>query len=119
MRRNRLTGAVLAAVALVATACGSGDDDGTVSGGQSSDTTALARPTFPAGTTMAALQTKGKMVVGVKYDQPGLGLLNPTNNKPEGFDVEIAKQIALGIFCGSINDIESKIEFRESTTPNR
>jgi glutamate transport system substrate-binding protein len=58
-------------------------------------------------------------VVGVKYDQPGLGQLNPTTNKPEGFDVEIAKQIALGIFGGDVDDIDSKIEFRESTTPNR
>jgi glutamate transport system substrate-binding protein len=111
--------ASLAAVALVATACGDGDDDGTVTGGgQSSDTT-TGRPTFAAGTTMANLQSKGKIVVGVKFDQPGLGQKNPTTNKVEGFDIEIAKQIALGIFGGSPNDIESKIEFREATTPNR
>ncbi|MDQ6726009.1 MAG: glutamate ABC transporter substrate-binding protein [Actinomycetota bacterium] len=68
---------------------------------------------------MAALQAKGRIVVGTKFDQPGLGQKNPTNNKVEGFDVEIAKQIALGIFGGSPADIESKIEFKESTTPNR
>ena len=120
MRRYRWLGAVLAVVAMTAAACGDSDDDGTVSpgGGQSSDTT-LARPTFAAGTTMANLQSKGKVVVGVKYDQPGLGQRNPTTNKVEGFDVEIAKLIALGIYGGSPNDIESKIEFREATTPNR
>ncbi|HEX2047873.1 MAG TPA: glutamate ABC transporter substrate-binding protein [Acidimicrobiales bacterium] len=120
MRRYRWLGAVLAVVAMTAAACGEGDDDGTVSpgGGQSSDTT-LARPTFPGGTTMANLQSRGRIVVGVKYDQPGLGQRNPTNNRVEGFDVEIAKLIALGIFGGSPNDIESKIEFREATTPNR
>ena len=119
MRRYRWLGAVLAVLALTAAACGD-SDDGTVSpgGGQSSDTT-LARPTFAAGTTMAQLQSKGKVVVGVKYDQPGLGQRNPTNNKVEGFDVEIAKLIALGLFGGSMDDIESKIEFREATTPNR
>ena len=119
MRRIRLIGATLAAVALTASACGSGDDDGTVTGGgQSSDTTA-AKPTFPAGSTMATLQGKNKIVVGVKFDQPGLGQKNPLTDKVEGFDVEIAKQIALGIFGGSPNDIESRIEFKEATTPNR
>ncbi|MGI8983409.1 MAG: glutamate ABC transporter substrate-binding protein [Acidimicrobiales bacterium] len=110
--------ASLAAVALVATACGSTDDDPAVGGGQSTNTT-VSQPSFAAGTTMASLQSKGKIVVGVKFDQPGLGHKNPVTNKVEGFDVEIAKQIALGIFGGSINDIESKIEFRESITANR
>ena len=118
MRSIRLMTASLAAVALIATACGDGDDDPAVDGGQSTGTT-VAQPSFAAGTTMATLQSKGKIIVGVKFDQPGLGQKNPVTNKVEGFDVEIAKQIALGIFGGSINDIESKIEFRESTTPNR
>ncbi|MGH9265198.1 MAG: glutamate ABC transporter substrate-binding protein [Acidimicrobiales bacterium] len=119
MRSNRWIGAVLAAVAMVAVACGDDDDSPTVSGGgQSSDTT-VAAPTFAAGTTMANLQSKGRVVVGVKFDQPGLGQKNPTTNQVEGFDVEIAKLIAVGIYGGSVNDIESKIEFREATTPNR
>jgi glutamate transport system substrate-binding protein len=118
MRNIRLMAASLAALALVATACGD-DEDPVVGGGQSTDTTTSSRPTFAAGTTMATLQGKGKIVVGVKFDQPGLGQKNPVTNKVEGFDVEVAKQIALGIFGGSINDIESKIEFRESITANR
>ena len=118
MRGNRWIGAVILATALTATACGDGDD-GTVSGGGQSSNTTLARPTFAPGTTMANLQSKGKIVVGVKFDQPGLGQKNPTNNKVEGFDVEIAKQMALCIFGGSPNDIERKIEFRQPTTPNR
>ncbi len=118
MRRFRWLGAVLAVVAITAAACGDDEDSPTVAGGQSSNTT-VGRPTFAANSTMANLQSKGKIVVGVKFDQPGLGQKNPINNKVEGFDVEIAKQIALGIFGGSINDIESKIEFREATTPNR
>jgi len=119
MRRTRFLGAILAVTALTAAACGDSDDDGTVSGGQSTDSTAPSKPTFAAGTTMASLQSKGKIVIGVKFDQPGLGQKNPLTNKVEGFDVEIAKQIALGIFGGSPNDIESKIEFKESITANR
>ena len=36
-------------------------------------------------------------MVGIKFDQPGFGLKNPTTGEVEGFDVEIAKLIA-GIF---------------------
>jgi len=118
MRSIRLMTASLAALALIATACGDDDDDPAVGGGQSTATT-VGQPSFAAGTTMANLQSKGKIVVGVKFDQPGLGQKNPVTNKVEGFDIEIAKQIALGIFGGNVNDIESKIEFREATTPNR
>jgi len=114
-----MVGATLVALALTATACGDDKDNSTVSGGQSTATTVASKPTFAAGTTMATLQGKGKIVVGVKFDQPGLGQKNPLTNKVEGFDVEIAKQIALGIFGGNISDIDSKIEFKESITANR
>lgn len=118
MRNMRWSGPALVAVALTAAACGS-TDNGTVSGGAQATNPTSTVPTFAAGTTMKALQDKGKVVVGVKFDQPGLGQKNPITNKVEGFDVEIAKQIALGIFGGNPSDIESKIEFKESTTPNR
>ncbi len=114
-RRWALLPLVLA-LSLVAAACGSDDDEEETGG---TTTTALAAPQFAAGTTMAALQTKGKIVVGTKFDQPGLGQKNPLTNKVEGFDVEVAKLIALGIFGGSPANIESRIEFVESTTPNR
>jgi glutamate transport system substrate-binding protein len=106
---------VLVALSLVAAACGDDDSEET----QDTTGTTQAVPQFAAGTTMANLQGKGKIVVGTKFDQPGLGQKNPTTGKVEGFDVEIAKLIAMGIFGGTVNDIESKIEFRESTTPNR
>jgi glutamate transport system substrate-binding protein len=108
---------VLLALTMVAAACG--DDDDSDETQDTPDTTAQPIPQFAAGTTMAALQQKGKIIVGTKFDQPGLGQKNPTNDKVEGFDVEVAKLIAVGIFGGSVDNIESKIEFRESTTPNR
>ena len=111
---------LLLVLALVATACGDNDNKEETTGqtgGPAVSTTAL--PTFAAGTTMATLQQKGKIVVGTKFDQPGLGLKNPTTGKVEGFDVEIAKLIAVGIFGGTRDNVESKIEFKESTTPNR
>ena len=117
MRRQRLLFPVLLlTVALMGAACGS-DDSPTVEGGGTTDST--AQPRFAAGTTMAALAAKGKIVVGTKFDQPGLGQKNPTNNKVEGFDVEIAKLIAAEIFGVDADDLGDKIEFKESTTPNR
>ncbi len=117
MRKQRwLFPIVLLSVALMGAACG--DDDEPTVGGDTTETT-TAKPTFAAGTTMAALQAKGKIVVGTKFDQPGLGQKNPISGDVEGFDVEIAKLIATGIFGGDADDLGSKIEFKESTTPNR
>jgi glutamate transport system substrate-binding protein len=76
-------------------------------------------PTFPAGSTMANIQAKGKIVVGTKFDQPGFGQKNPTNGQVEGFDVEIAKQIAVAIFGGAPESVTPKIEFVEAVSKNR
>jgi glutamate transport system substrate-binding protein len=112
-RRRLLVGATLAlAVGLVAGACGGG-------GGSTTKTTSAGTPTFPAGTTMAALQAKGKITVGTKFDQPGFGQKNPTNGQVEGFDVEIAKLIAAGIFGGTPQSAASRINFVEAVSAVR
>lgn len=118
MPRNRWWLMVLLAlcVAVLATACGDDDGDGDAgAGGDSAAGTsgAGAPPEFPAGSTMAKIQAKGSMTVGTKFDQPLFGLKNPTNGEIEGFDVEIAKLIADGIF----GDSEGKVEFVE--TPSK
>jgi glutamate transport system substrate-binding protein len=70
-------------------------------------------PSFSASSTMGRIRAKGTMTVGVKFDQPGFGLKNPTTGKVEGFDVEIAKLIAKKL------DKDLKIEFVESVSKNR
>jgi len=101
--------------ALLAGACGD-DDSPTVS--ESDDATATTAdkspPKFDAGTTMATLQSKGKLVVGTKFDQPLFGLKG-VSGKVEGFDVEIAKIIAeeLGIDEGNVEFVESISKNRE------
>ena len=100
------TKAVLASLAFALTAaCGSDDDGG--------DDDAAENPSFKAGTTMAKLSDAGKMTIGTKFDQPGFGLLG-LEDKPEGFDVEVAKIIAdeLGID-------DDDIEWKESTSDVR
>lgn len=114
MTRRRLLVPLLLALALVATACGDDEEDGTTTTTGGDTTTTVAIPTFAAGTTMAKLQDKGKIVVGTKFDQLGSGLKNPVTGDLEGFDIEIAKLIAIGIFGGTLDDIEDKIEFKET-----
>lgn len=120
MRRNRWLGAALVVLSMTAAACGSSDDNGTVKGGggQSTETTA-SKPTFAAGTAMANLQAKGKMVIGTKFNQLGSGLKNPTNGQLEGFDIEIGKLIGVGIFGDTVDNIGNKVEFKEAVSAVR
>jgi glutamate transport system substrate-binding protein len=53
-----------------------------------------------------------KLVIGVKADQPGLGL--QTGTQYEGFDIEIAKIIAKGLGVDPAN-----IEFKTTVSANR
>ncbi|MDO7906816.1 ABC transporter substrate-binding protein [Paenibacillus sp. JX-17] len=61
-----------------------------------------------------AIKQRGKLVVGVKYDTKLFGLKDPATNKVEGFDIDIAKQIAKHI----LGD-ENKIELKEVTSKTR
>ena len=91
--------AVLAGLglALSMAACGdAGDDD---DGGSDVEVQENAADEFDDGTRMKELAEAGKVTVGVKYDQPGLGFKGATDDIPSGFDVEIAKLLVadLGI----------------------
>ncbi len=113
---------IFGALALFA-ACGGDDDDDdtsptTATGGTTVATvagSATAAPSaFAANSTMAKIVANKKLVVGVKFDQPGFGLKDPVSGKVDGFDVAIAKEIgkALGLQ-------ENQIEFVESISANR
>ena len=95
---------------LVLSLAACGDDDG---GG--ADVKVADKPEFAAGTTMAKLSEAGKVTIGVKYDQPGIGFLEPGADEPSGFDIEIAKIIAaeLGIAPGDITWKETVSDNRE------
>lgn len=55
----------------------------------------------------------GNLTVGIKFDQPGLGLRNPDGTFT-GFDVEVAKYIA-----GQLGVSEENIEFKEAPSAQR
>jgi glutamate transport system substrate-binding protein len=111
--------ALAAAAGLFLAGCSS--EAGNQAADQSKKTATVETDTnFPAGSTMARLHDAGKITVGTKFDQPGFGLLNPQTQKPEGFDVEIAKIVAgkLGIKADDITWTETVSANREPFIQN-
>ncbi|MFI2779145.1 glutamate ABC transporter substrate-binding protein [Streptomyces sp. ALB3] len=92
LRKVTAASAAVLALALTATACGSGDkDDDAGSGGGK------------------------KITIGIKIDQPGLGLKTP-DGKFTGFDVDVATYVAkeLGYDAKNIEFVETKSADRET-----
>src|SRR5262249_43343124 len=60
---------------------------------------ALAAPgQMPAGTYMRRIQQRGRLIVGVDQNTLLVGYLNPFDGRIEGFDVDVARQVAQAIF---------------------
>jgi glutamate transport system substrate-binding protein len=110
-RTHKLWRALLAmafAMAVLALAACGDDDDDDGGGGGGGDQAAEAEQ-FPADTTMGKLQERGEIRIGVKYDVPPFGFLNPQTDEVEGFDVDMGRIIAeeLGVepkFVEAISD---------------
>jgi glutamate transport system substrate-binding protein len=51
--------------------------------------------------TFDKITQRGRVVIGVKNDQPGLGIVDPTTNTYSGFDVEIARLVASKLGLGA------------------
>jgi glutamate transport system substrate-binding protein len=112
-RRRLTTLLLLVPLALTGLACGSSSKSSTTA-----TTAAATAPTFPAGSPMDSIQKRGKLIVGTKFDQPLFGLKDPTSGKLDGFDIDIAREMAKGIF-GKAGNIDSKIDFVETVSKNR
>jgi glutamate transport system substrate-binding protein len=91
LRKVTAASALVLALAVTATACGSGDDNDSSSGGGK------------------------KIKVGIKFDQPGLGLKEPDGSY-SGFDVDVATYVAkaLGYKADQIEWVETKSADREN-----
>ncbi|HEX5692435.1 MAG TPA: transporter substrate-binding domain-containing protein, partial [Roseiflexaceae bacterium] len=128
MRRGLFTFFLVALFALAA--CGQTGGSGSAAptaatGGGAAPTAAAgdgAAPTAAAGgaaapaadTSLSAIKQRGKLIVGVKYDVPTFGFLNPETNKVEGFDVELGRAVAQKIFGNG-----EAVEFKEAVSKNR
>jgi len=69
---------------------------------------------FKAGTAMADMAKAGKVKIGVKFDQPGLGFKRAGEDVPTGFDVEIGK-----ILAAKLGIPASKVTWTETISDNR
>jgi polar amino acid transport system substrate-binding protein len=56
------------------------------------------RPQATAGPTVARIRARGKLVVGVDQNTYHFGYRNPATGNIEGFDIDMAKEIARAIF---------------------
>jgi glutamate transport system substrate-binding protein len=99
---------------LVLVACGRETSPG-VSDAKVPGPSVAQNVTVAGSPTFDRITQRGTVIVGVKNDQPGLGSLNPTTNKYEGFDVEIARLIAAKLGF----DSQTKIEYKPIPTPAR
>jgi polar amino acid transport system substrate-binding protein len=71
---------------------------------------------MPAESTMAAIQARGKLIVGVSGDTLLFGARNPLANQIEGFDIDMLKEVAKAIFGP---DGESNITYKIITYADR
>ncbi|MDQ0729041.1 glutamate ABC transporter substrate-binding protein [Microbacterium sp. W4I20] len=123
MRRTRtLAGIGIAAVALLAlTACNSGTPGDTTGDGADPGTSEEG-PLWEVATdvslegspTFDAMTERGKVVIGVKSDQPGLGYEDPATGDRTGFDVDTARWIA-----ASLGFDDDDIEWKTIPSANR
>ncbi|MFD9887263.1 glutamate ABC transporter substrate-binding protein [Streptomyces alboflavus] len=101
VRKSAAAAAVIAALALTATACGG--DSGTAGDKPKGGAGGKNQPKLPTYTvakdvkidspTLKKAQKDGEIVFGAKNDQPFLGF-EDTDGKRSGFDIEIAKMVA-------------------------
>ncbi|MBD3943718.1 glutamate ABC transporter substrate-binding protein [Microbacterium sp. NEAU-LLC] len=123
MRKLRIGGALagIAIAALALTACNSGtpgaEEPSDGASTPAEDTTwfeVATDVTLEGSPTFDAITERGKVKVGVKEDQPGLGYLDPVTNERSGFDIDIARWIA-----ATLGYDEADIEFQAIPSANR
>jgi len=69
---------------------------------------------IPASPTLDAIKSRGKIVIGTKFDQPLFGLKNPVSGNIDGFDAEMSRIVAKRV----LGD-DKKIDFVETVSKNR
>ncbi len=102
--RSAATLSILAVASLALSACGGGGtpgDSGSNKFEVAKDVSISGSPTFDK------IKSAGKIIIGVKEDQPGLGYKNAASGERSGFDIEIAQWMAASLGYGS-----DKIEFK-------
>ena len=71
---------------------------------------------MPAGSQMANILERKYLKVGVDQNTMLLGYFNPTEQAPQGFEVEIAREIAFAIFG---DRLPTRVQFTPVLTKGR
>jgi len=69
---------------------------------------------MPSGSTMAAIQARGRLRVGIDQNTLLFGYRNPRTGELTGFDIDVAREIA-----GAIFGDPTKIDYKVVTTAQR
>ncbi|WP_163507626.1 glutamate ABC transporter substrate-binding protein [Fodinicola acaciae] len=115
LRKLLVPVAVAVAGALALTGCGkTGSPTG--GGAPSADVTVpvATNVKVDGSKTFQAMTSRGKVIIGVKEDQPNLGYKDPTTGKYSGFDIYIANAIAAKLGFGP-----DKIQYQPIPSANR
>ncbi|ALE76447.1 ABC transporter substrate-binding protein [Pseudonocardia sp. EC080625-04] len=83
------------AAALALAGCGQEGSPGAAGSGY--EPVVAQNVTVEGSPTFQAMQQRGRVVVGVKDDQPGLGFRDATTGEFSGFDIDVAKMVAGGL----------------------
>jgi glutamate transport system substrate-binding protein len=113
MRTRTRTIAILAMALtfLVAAACGK---EGTTTDSGGAPASVATSVTLTGSPTFDKIKARGKVIIGVKEDQPNLGYKDPTTGAYSGFDISIANLIAAKLGYGT-----DKIEYKAIPSANR
>jgi glutamate transport system substrate-binding protein len=108
--RHLAAGLLVGALAL--TACGKEGSPGAESSGVPQR--AATGVKVDGSPTFQAMTQRGRVVIGVKEDQPGLGFKDATTGQYSGFDVEIARLVAAQLGFGP-----DKIDYKAVPSASR
>ncbi|MDH2414701.1 glutamate ABC transporter substrate-binding protein [Nocardioides sp. CER19] len=110
-RIKAATAATLLVLGLAA--CGNAGNDNSDSG-PDVKVSENAADSFADGSRMKELAQSGKIKIGVKFDQPGIGFKGATDKIPSGFDPEMGK-----ILAASLGIKPDDVEWTETISANR
>lgn len=74
---------------------------------------------MPAGSFMATIQNRGRLIVGVDQTTLLFGYLNPADGQIEGFDIDMLRQVAKGIFGDDGQNENTRMQFVAITSAQR
>jgi glutamate transport system substrate-binding protein len=114
LRKQPLLLAATAALALTLSACGGTGGGASPSSTDEAPYKVAENVSVTGSPTFDAIKSSGKVRIGVKQDQPGLGFKDAATGEYTGFDIEIAQWIA-----ASLGLSKDKIEFKPIPSANR